>query len=200
MNPSSLLSSNWRNRLLGLLSLFAVLALVAAACGDDDDDDSGDDAEEPATEEEAPAEGEATEEEGAESDGSATELGYERQDGGDLILAATEQSSFDPHFSSFATDIGYERMLWRGLYSLDAENNVVFADNGIAAGDPEVSEDGLTYTVTLNDGLLWSDGDDLTAEDYVAGILRTCNPVNAGEYSYLLVDYFPIAGCADFYT
>lgn len=198
MNPGNLVVMSWRQRLLGLLSLFAVFAVVAAACGDDDDDDSGD----VATEEEAPADDdEATADEGEDgADGSATELGYERQEGGDLILAATEQSSFDPHFSSFATDIGYERMLWRGLYSLDAENNVVFADNGIAAGDPEVSEDGMTYTVTLNEGLLWSDGDDLTAEDYVAGILRTCNPVNAGEYSYLLVDYFPVAGCNEFYT
>ena len=31
----------------------------------------------------------------------------------------------------------------------------------------DVSADGLTYTATLRDGLKWSDGSDLTAEDFV---------------------------------
>lgn len=31
----------------------------------------------------------------------------------------------------------------------------------------EVSDDGLTYTATLRDDLKWSDGSDLTAEDFV---------------------------------
>ena len=31
----------------------------------------------------------------------------------------------------------------------------------------EVSDDGLTYTATLRDNLKWSDGSDLTAEDFV---------------------------------
>ena len=37
----------------------------------------------------------------------------------------------------------------------------------------EVSEDGLTYTFTIKDGLLWSDGEPLTAEHFVYGIKRT---------------------------
>ncbi len=36
-----------------------------------------------------------------------------------------------------------------------------------AAGDVEVSEDGLVYTVTIRDDLRWSDGSSVTAEDYV---------------------------------
>ena len=67
----------------------------------------------------------------------------------------------------------------------------------MAEGDPEISEDGKTFTVTLKDGLLWSDGDDLTAEDFVAGIIRTCDPVNAGEYQYLLSN---IVGCDDYFN
>ena len=60
----------------------------------------------------------------------------------------------------------------------------------------EVSADGLTVTVVVKDGLLWSDGDDLTAEDFRAGFLRTCNPVNAGEYQYVLTN---LVGCDDVY-
>ncbi len=36
-----------------------------------------------------------------------------------------------------------------------------------AARDVEVSEDGLVYTVTIRDDLVWSDGSKVTAEDYV---------------------------------
>src|SRR3989304_1621029 len=64
------------------------------------------------------------------------------------------------------------------------------------AAPPEVSEDGKTYTITLREGLLWSDGDPLLAEDFVLGIHRTCNPVNAGEYQYVLTN---VVGCDDHY-
>ena len=36
----------------------------------------------------------------------------------------------------------------------------------------ETSEDGLTWTFTLKDGLLWSDGDPLTAKDFEYSYLR----------------------------
>ena len=36
-----------------------------------------------------------------------------------------------------------------------------------AARDVEVSDDGLVYTVTIRDDLMWSDGSRVTAEDYV---------------------------------
>lgn len=58
-------------------------------------------------------------------------------------------------------------------------------------GDPEagqaekweVSEDGLTYTFTLRDGLKWSDGSDLTAKDFVYSWQRVCDPNLAAPYA-----------------
>ncbi|OFI48458.1 ABC transporter substrate-binding protein [Floricoccus tropicus] len=47
------------------------------------------------------------------------------------------------------------------------------------------SKDGLTYEVTLKDGLKWSDGSDLTAEDFVYSWQRLVNPKTASEYAYL---------------
>lgn len=67
----------------------------------------------------------------------------------------------------------------------------------MAAAAPAISDDGLTYTVELRDGLKWSDGDDLTADDFVAGIRRTCNPDNAGGYEYVLAN---LVGCDAHYT
>jgi ABC-type oligopeptide transport system substrate-binding subunit len=168
------LLKHWR---FVLLTLVAIAALAAfGACGDDDDDDDG---------------GETA---AATTPAGETPSGDERIQGGELTIQGNEFQSLDPHFSSFAQDISLHRMLWRGLYSLDVDNVPVPA---MAADDPEVSSDGTTVTVTLKDGLAWSDGDDLLAEDYVAGILRTCNPVNAGEYQYVLTN---IVGCDDYYN
>src|SRR5688572_30456071 len=159
-----------------LLSLFAILALTAfAACGDDDDD-GGDDGGD-----ETPSETGASPDDTDEASPGGGD--GERIEGGSLVIQQIEPLSLDPHFSSFAQDISVQRMIWRGLYSLDTDNNPVPA---YADGDPEVSADGTVFTVTLKEGATWSDGDDLLAEDFELGILRTCNPVNAGEYQYLL--------------
>ena len=47
----------------------------------------------------------------------------------------------------------------------------------------EQSEDGLTWTFTLRDGLKWSDGTDLTAEDFVYSWKRVCDPATAAPYA-----------------
>ncbi len=52
----------------------------------------------------------------------------------------------------------------------------------------DVSEDGLTYTATLRDGLKWSDGSDLTAEDFVYSWQRIVDPKMVSEYAYLAVE------------
>ncbi len=52
----------------------------------------------------------------------------------------------------------------------------------------EVSEDGLTYTATLRDGLKWSDGSALTADDFVYTWQRMVDPKTASEYAYLAVE------------
>ena len=54
-----------------------------------------------------------------------------------------------------------------------------------------VSDDGLTYTFTLREGLAWSDGEPLTAEDFVYSWQRAADPANGAVYSYL---YSVIAG------
>lgn len=74
-------------------------------------------------------------------------------------------------------------------------------DDGVLQNDLadgyEVSEDGLTYTVTLKDGLKWSDGEDLTAEDFVYAVKR--NLTYGAENAWAtndLVKY--IEGAADY--
>lgn len=47
----------------------------------------------------------------------------------------------------------------------------------------EVSEDGLTWTFHLREGLKWSDGSDLTANDFVYSWKRVCDPEVAAPYA-----------------
>ena len=54
----------------------------------------------------------------------------------------------------------------------------------------EVSEDGLTYTFTMRDGLKWSNGDDLDATDFVYSWKRAASQEVAADYSYLC-EIFP---------
>lgn len=70
-----------------------------------------------------------------------------------------------------------------GLFTVDEKGTVL----GKLAEDYEVSEDGLTYTVTLKDGLKWSDGQDLVASDFVFGVKRnlTYGAENAWAVYYL---------------
>ena len=48
-----------------------------------------------------------------------------------------------------------------------------------------MSEDGLTYTFTLKEGLKWSDGEELNAEDVVYSWNRLVTPETGADYSYL---------------
>lgn len=50
-----------------------------------------------------------------------------------------------------------------GLTRVDSKGNAALA----LAKSIDVSKDGLTYTVTLKDNLKWSNGDKLTAKDFV---------------------------------
>ena len=50
-----------------------------------------------------------------------------------------------------------------GLTRVDSKGNAALA----LAKSIDVSKDGLTYTVTLRDNLKWSNGDRLTAKDFV---------------------------------
>jgi len=63
-----------------------------------------------------------------------------------------------------SASLGYAGHTQDSLATYDNEWNVQLR---CAAKDVEVSEDGLVYTVTIRDDLKWSDGSQVTAEDYV---------------------------------
>jgi oligopeptide transport system substrate-binding protein len=69
-----------------------------------------------------------------------------------------------------------------GLYRLDA-NSRPFPD---MAEGVDISEDGLTYTFTLRDGIKWSNGDPVTSQDFKYAWLRALDPKTASLYAYII--------------
>ena len=66
-------------------------------------------------------------------------------------------------------------LMWRSLLIADSSLTKTEPD---LAEKVEISEDGLTYTITLKDGLKWSDGEALTADDVlwsIDGVLAATN-------------------------
>jgi oligopeptide transport system substrate-binding protein len=72
-----------------------------------------------------------------------------------------------------------------GLYRLDPDQQPV---PDLAEG-VEISDDQLTYTFTLRDGIEWSDGDPVTAEDFRYAWLRALDPDTAGQYAYIIYTF-----------
>ena len=52
----------------------------------------------------------------------------------------------------------------------------------------EVSEDGLTYTFKIREGVLWTDGEPLKAGDFEYSWKRILTPATGGDYAYFLYD------------
>lgn len=65
-----------------------------------------------------------------------------------------------------------------GLYRLDQQNTAIPA---MALAEPEISEDGLTYTFTLREAK-WSDGSPVTAHDFVFAWQRAADPETGSTY------------------
>jgi oligopeptide transport system substrate-binding protein len=69
-----------------------------------------------------------------------------------------------------------------GLYRLDENARPVPAQ----AEDVQLSEDGLTYTFTLRNGIEWSNGDPVKSQDFRFAWLRALNPDTGSQYAYII--------------
>lgn len=104
-------------------------------------------------------------------------------DGAKTVTVANdvELSSMDTCLATDGTSFEAIAATIEGLYTLDADGNAVLA----IASDEQVSEDGLTYTFTLRDAN-WSDGNPVTANDFVFAWRRLADPATASEYAYMI--------------
>ena len=80
---------------------------------------------------------------------------------------------------------------------------IINENNEVIGGQAEswtTSEDGLTWTFTMRDGLKWSDGTDLTAKDFEYSFKRMADPATAAPYAATclgMIDGFDAAQAGD---
>jgi oligopeptide transport system substrate-binding protein len=96
--------------------------------------------------------------------------------------ALDEHSSFDPQIVEDVAGSDHVRNLFEGLLSQDADGNLV---PGVAERF-EASDDKKTYTFFLRENAKWSNGDPITANDFVYAWQRAVDPVTASPYSWYM--------------
>ncbi|WP_374655439.1 peptide ABC transporter substrate-binding protein [Dongia sp.] len=102
--------------------------------------------------------------------------------------------TLDPHINFLAWEGWVLDDAYEGLVGSDAAGAVIPG----AAEKWDISDDGLTYTFHLRAGLKWSNGDPLSAQDFVDGIIRTISPDTASDKSYIFTSTIRVAGAQDF--
>lgn len=103
-------------------------------------------------------------------------------------ITVLESQSIPSMDSVKATDnVSFTAMnnVMEGLYRLDQNQDPV---PGVADGEPEVSEDGLVYTFKLKEEAKWSNGDPVTAHDFVYAWQRAIDPETGSEYGPYMME------------
>jgi peptide/nickel transport system substrate-binding protein len=167
-----------RRRLAALALLTFALALVGAGCGGDDGD-------------------------GGDGETQAGEAPSEVTRGGTYRISTTSfnlTGGFDPTGEYLGTSWAlYTNLLVRTLVSYKhtagTEGNELFPD--LAAEMPEVSEDGLTYTVRLKDGIMFGPplSREITSQDILYAFERIGTESLVAQYGFY---YTVIEGMAEF--
>ena len=109
---------------------------------------------------------------------------YSQLDNGSDTLRlnlSSEPDYLDPALNSSVDGACLAANAFSGLYTYNSDGVCVPA----CAEGYVVSDDGLTYTVTLKEGLKWSDGSDLTAADFEYSWKRAAADETAADYAYM---------------
>ncbi len=88
--------------------------------------------------------------------------------------------TLDPQLNEETAGSHVIRQIMEGLMSQDAQGNLV---PGVATGF-EASEGNTVYTFTLRDDARWSNGDPVTAQDFVYAWQRAVDPATASPYQW----------------
>lgn len=98
--------------------------------------------------------------------------------GGSMVVGIPQdlEDSLDPHYAVAAGTKEILFNIYEGLYKPDSTGDLVPA----VASDSTISEDKMTYTFTLRDGVKFHNGDEVTVEDIKYSIER-CADTSDGD-------------------
>ena len=109
---------------------------------------------------------------------------------GQLVIGSITQvinEFYDTGFSTSGTNYNMYDLIHGGYDTVvfSKEGEFQYNDTVVASHEETENEDGTkTYTVTINDGLVWSDGTPITAKDYVFAVLLENSDEMAGVDGY----------------
>jgi oligopeptide transport system substrate-binding protein len=104
-----------------------------------------------------------------------------------------EPDNLDPNRSTFATEAAVVRQVFEPLLVFDKDLRPAPG----AASSYDVTSDGKVYTFHLRQGARWSDGQPVTARDFVYSFKRLLDPATAADYASFFTDV-GIVGAAEF--
>ena len=114
------------------------------------------------------------------------------------LSIASEPQTIDPALNSAVDGAIMISHMFEGLMRWEDSGSETKGSNGTCNNaqlgygqaesyDKVVNDDGtVTYTFHLRDGIKWSDGQDVTAQDFVFSWQRLVNPETAADYSYMI--------------
>lgn len=125
---------------------------------------------------------------GSGNDASNSGGGGQSADGdGKQVLNWSTSSELPTMDITMASDTASSNILANtseGLYRKTLEPDTY--ENALATGEPEISEDGKVYTFKLRDDVKWSNGDPVTANDFVYAWQRMVDPDQAAPMNFLI--------------
>ena len=95
------------------------------------------------------------------------------------VMVEVEVESLDPQVATDGTSFEVIANYTDGLTQMDADGAAVPA----VAESWDVSEDGTVYTFHLRQDANWSNGEPVTADDFIFAWQRAVDPALASEYS-----------------
>ena len=105
----------------------------------------------------------------------------------------SEPQDLDPHTVTGTVEYRLFQTFFEGLVSEDPQMNII---PGVAERW-EISPDGLTYTFHLRADAKWSNGDPVTAQDFIQSYQRELTPAIGSQYAYMLYNH--VRGAKDYF-
>lgn len=119
---------------------------------------------------------------GNKEESTSSSKGAEKVEQAIAISLPAELVTLDTTQTTDKNTFTIAQHLFEGLYRLDDKSVPV---PGLAE-EAEISEDGLTYTFKLREDAKWSNGDPITADDFVFAWKRLVDPASGAPNAYLL--------------
>ena len=94
----------------------------------------------------------------------------------------SEPQSLDPHKAEGVPESNIQRDLFEGLIEEAANGDLVAG----SASSWEISDEGTRYVFDLRRDARWSNGDPITADDWVYGFQRSLDPATGSRYTFIL--------------